>query len=60
MKTIRIFIGKFGIGIGGTSTMYLEGNYSPVLVDIHTITFYDVQGCLDFLVYDFYDFYTNI
>ena len=57
MKTIRIFIGKFGIGIGGTSTRYLEGNYSPVLVDIHTITFYDVQ---DFFVYDFYDFYTNI
>ena len=36
------------------STMYLEGNYSPVLVDIHNITFYDVQ---DFFVYDFY---TNI
>lgn len=54
MKTIRIFIGNFGIGIGSTSTMYLEGNYSPVLVDIHNITFYDVQ---DFFVYDFY---TNI
>ena len=52
MKTIRIFIGNFGIGIGCTSTMYLEGNYSPVLVDIHNITFYDVQ---DFLVYDFYE-----
>lgn len=53
MKTISIFIGN----IGGTSTMYLEGNYSPVLVDIHNITFYDITfyGVQDFFVYDFHE-----